>query len=1089
MSLDIANGVRINLSKVLTQSNVKANLLSVAALCQQGGTVLFTKHDSVHRDKDGVVVFVAPMVNGLYKLPAKPVSVVGANSAAGVVVGASSVMLGVAKSVKSNQLLHCRLGHISSSGLKKLHSADAVLGLESYKGHGGVGDDLCADCMIGKAHRESFDNHASIRSHAVRTLGRVHADLCGPLPLSRGGSQYMLVIIDEFTRHVSVFCIARKSDAAASIIQWCRQAAVLQGVPIVEFHTDGGGEFLSKELTSFFDKNGINATTTTRHTPQHNVIVERMSRTIMEGVRSMLHHAGASKLLWGEAVMAFVRIRNHTTIRAGTESTCEALWLPRQEKPNVGGMKVWGCDAFIHVPDALRTKLEDKSKSCMFLGYDEKKLAYRVMVVSTMTIYSSRDVRFDEEQFTQSRAFTDGVDSDDHEFNIDEVVDSNELRLVEMISRDEEAARIAAIDQVPIVDPVIVQSPSSSSSSPVSNSIFAPIAVVDPVVNGGGRQPLGVRVGTRIRRPTAKYGMVSDGDIGANSAEVVDDNGDMLSVYSALLTTATVDSVQSDPTTYEEVMACAEPERGYWLAAMTKELSMLDEFKTFEICQLPFGKHAISCKWVFKKKFDSDGKVKQYKARLVAKGHLQRLGENYNLTYAAVLHIKTLRILLSIVCVRDYELWQLDVPSAYLNATLTDEVYMKIPAGMQSSGCGSGGGVGGVVVVRLFKALYGIKQAPREWNAEFNNSIVSLGWIRCVSDSCLYVKKSRTGQMMYLPIFVDDVFPACAKVDSDEMMVDLRQLMTKYKIETIGNADVILGMRVRRDRVKGELTIDQQVYIRQLLTQNGMADCNHVASPEYVGEDESTKDCSLADASFGLESFGSIVGGLLYLTLVARPDMSHAVHKLSQSVSNPQVTDWLAVRRVLRYLKGTTHIGLVYRADRHASDTIVITPSYCDASYGGDRIDRKSTTGWLVSLNGNITNWSSKKQVTICLSSAEAEYMSVASVIQELLWMRMILGEMGEVQTDATVLHCDNQAAMAIASNDVDHSRTKHIDIRHHFVREHIASGAIRLVWVSTNDQSADILTKSLRRVQFITGRDRLVGPSLAHVGVGSMRQ
>ena len=225
-----------------------------------------------------------------------------------------------------------------------------------------------------------------------------------------------------------------------------------------------------------------------------------------------------------------------------------------------------------------------------------------------------------------------------------------------------------------------------------------------------------------------------------------------------------------------------------------------------------------------------------------------------------------------------------------------------------------------------------------------------------------------------------------------------------------------------------------------------------------------------------LRYYGSLIGALLYLSLSTRPDITQAVVRLSRHLKDPSLLHWTAAKRVLRYAKGTASMGLTFGGSASSSQQVCLGPVYCDADWAQDPADRRSTTGYITKINGGTVSWASKKQTTIALSSAEAEYMAAGAAVQEILWLRTLLSELGWRQEAATVLLCDNQAAIALASDDVHHARTKHIDVRHHFIREHAAAGAVKLEWVSTKEQQADILTKPLHTLPFTHLRSQVMG-------------
>jgi hypothetical protein len=533
-----------------------------------------------------------------------------------------------------------------------------------------------------------------------------------------------------------------------------------------------------------------------------------------------------------------------------------------------------------------------------------------------------------------------------------------------------------------------------------------------------------------------------------------------------------------DPKNYGEAMA--SPEAPKWMGAMDKESKSLAEHDTWVPCMLPVGKKAIGCRWVFKRKIDANGNVKVYKARLVAQGFTQIAAVDYTDTYAPVMHYKTLRLVLAIVAQKDYEFKQMDVPTAFLNATCKEELYMRLPPGMEKNHPPG-------TVCRLLRTLYGIKQAPREWNLELNSAIKALGYTRLTSDTCVYVKDSKTGNKIILPIFVDDMFPACHKDDLAEMIEDMGKLMVKYGIPTIDDADVVLGMRVTRDRMNRIIHLDQTVYTERLLAEYNMTECTIADTPAPTRSSNTKSAATMQqhiayDTDMGYRTkdgqyphYGNLVGSLMYASLSTRPDIAHATSMLSRALKDPKMEDWVAAKRVLRYLRGTTSLGLTFGYDG-LTDDIVLGSNFCDADWAGDLGDRRSMSGYVMKVAGAPIAWCSKKQPCVSRSSAESEYMAAGAAVCEIIWLRTLLRELGFEQKAATVLLCDNQPAIAIASNDVHHNRTKHIDIQHHFIREVIDRGQVTMKWVSSKDNEADILTKPLSGRIFLNIRTLLLG-------------
>jgi len=1124
LKLKVPGGDILSLSKVLTHEKLSRNLLSVGTMCDANNSVLFTKDEATVFDSNQKVILRAAREIGGTRMYAVEADVEIANSAAAINRSAE----------QEASLLHCQLGHLSISSMKKLADAKAVAGLPAKP----TVLDLCAGCVQGKGTREPFGRSMTERLKATRKLERVHVDLNGPLPESISGCKYMMLIVDEFTRKVWFFPLVRKADAAARIQTWCRMVTAQQGISIGEFHSDGGGEFVSNELLGFFKASGIHATTNVFNTPQHTGIVERMNRTILEKVLAVLMHANCCPMVWAEVARAIVYVHNRTVLRSGTKEVPEALWRPHPtDKPSIEGLRVLLCDAWVLVPAEKREgKFASKAELGIFVGYDEDRHGYRVLDVVTHQVTVSRDVTFDQEKFTQCDALVaqQGGHGTLKTFreDLERVSFDNEVRFVELISlrehqeaekrqaKESEATAVedeqkdmempqVDVDQ-PRADPDADQPskakgvrfvfngvpiaqieyagagkqpsavvPVSKAPTPAVRFLLGgvPVDEVDPEYKGSrvaaaapAPSPTGPHSGTRshhgIQKPAPhRLGMVAEGDLGAEGMSAEVKTTEQHSAYSTV-------EINDDPASFADAMA--SDDREHWLKAAKAELASMRKYGVWKRVPLPRGARPIGCKWVFRRKYDKDGNVSRYKARLVAQGFAQREGVDYFDTFAPVLHYKSLRVILALVATLDYVLLQMDVPTAFLNAECKEDVYMKPPPG----GLDDEDGAGDDTVCKLIKAIYGIKQAPREWNGNFHNAIIALGYTRCVADPCVYVKVSKTGRVMIIPIFVDDAFPSCHPDDEVELRADLKKLMDKYDIPHCDEAGVVLGMRITRDRKARTLKLDQEIYLMKLVAKHGMLECNPAQTPleERSSKSNEAEDSSKPEDSRWRDHYGSLVGALLYAALSTRPDIAYAASVMARSVSNPSHGDWLAAKRVLRYIKGTASIGLTFGSAMPCADGVTLAPSFCDADWAGDLHGRRSTTGLILKVNGCTVSWASKKQHTVSLSSAEAEYMAAGAATQEIIWLRGLLSELGFQQREPTVLQVDNQSAIAIASDDVHHARTKHIDIRHHFIRQHIVEGALQLRWVASAEQEADILTKPLGRVLFMKLRERLMG-------------
>lgn len=492
-----------------------------------------------------------------------------------------------------------------------------------------------------------------------------------------------------------------------------------------------------------------------------------------------------------------------------------------------------------------------------------------------------------------------------------------------------------------------------------------------------------------------------------------------------------------------------------WKEAINSELTSLKKNGTWELQPKPAGKNIVDCKWVFRIKRDDNGNIERYKARLVAKGYSQKKNFDYTDTYAPVARISTFRILLSIANHKKFSIHQMDVKTAFLNGSLKEEIYMCQPEGFEEGD--------GNMVCRLRKSLYGLKQAPRSWNEAFNSFVLNLGFQRSSYDCCLYWK--RCGNVtVYLLLYVDDILLMAN--DLGEVNRIKKQLSEKFEMIDMGEIKQFLGIKVERDEIREQIKISQPKYIDGLLKRFGMSDCRPVSTPmepklkfERQEGEQLTK-----------HPYKELVGCLSYLMLSTRPDISAAVNTFSRYQASPTDEHWNHLKRILRYLKGTREVGLVYRRHEDAEPLI----GYADADWGNDGEDRRSISGFTFQIYGATVSWTTRKQNTVALSSTEAEYVSLNQATCEAIWLRNLLGEFGVSLNEPVKIFEDNQSCIRISEEPRDHRRMKHVDIKFHFIRECIQNKIIQPVYISTKEQVADIFTKGLPAGPFKHFREKL---------------
>ncbi|XP_073811779.1 uncharacterized protein [Musca autumnalis] len=500
-----------------------------------------------------------------------------------------------------------------------------------------------------------------------------------------------------------------------------------------------------------------------------------------------------------------------------------------------------------------------------------------------------------------------------------------------------------------------------------------------------------------------------------------------------------------DPFTLEE--AFKDMDAKQWRQAMKSEYQSLMQNNTWTLVNLPPGVKPIKCKWVIKRKRDERGNVIKHKARLVIKGCSQKQGIDFQETYSPVVRYASMRYLLSIAAQFNLDIEQMDAVTAFLQGELDEEIFMEPPEGIEGDFVGK--------VCRLNKAIYGLKQASRQWNKKLDAALKSLNLRQSNMDPCIYYNISGP-KIFFIAVYVDDIL-IFSNNDAFKDKVK-SELQRSFSMKDLGAAKNCVGLHITRNRDKGEIYVDQTIHVNEFLRRFNMAECKPISTPFDINV--KLKKPDFKSSISGNIPYQEAIGCLLYLVQGTRPDLAYAINYLSKFNDCFDNTHWSAVKRVFRYLKGTKNAALVFKKN----DNGLQIRGFCDADYAGDVSDRRSCTGYVFMQQGPIS-WNSKRQATVALSTTEADYMAMSAAVQEAEWLRQFQKEFfGRVCRDTILLQCDNRSAINLANTEAYHARTKHIDVRHHFVRDKIDEGHIELQYESSENMVADFLTKPLSK-------------------------
>lgn len=448
--------------------------------------------------------------------------------------------------------------------------------------------------------------------------------------------------------------------------------------------------------------------------------------------------------------------------------------------------------------------------------------------------------------------------------------------------------------------------------------------------------------------------------------------------------------------------------------------------------------------------------MERFKARLVAQGFSQRPGWDFDETFAPTVRLSVIRAILAIVAVEDLECDSLDITTAYLNATLDEEIYMKPPEGFEQYTKD-----GHLLYCLLLKALYGLKQGGRQWYLKFSSVMKEMGFTRVKSESCVYVWKRGESDRVIVPSYVDDLFVAAK--DSARKEQVKKELSRHFQLRDLGPIKHYLGIHITRDRSKRTLSLSQRQYCIDMLEECGLLDCNPVATPMRPGLHLSTDNSPTTDAEkeqMKFYQFPRMVGKVMYLAQASRPDITWTAHQLACFNSNPGMAHVRAMKYLVRYIAGTINYKITYGPTPHPADFITSS----DADYAGERNSGRSTSGYVVMMAGGAVSSSAKLQTRVTYSTTESEFIAGNSASREITFFRFTSEDLGYKITLPRPLAMDNQSAIKAAKNPEYGGRMKHLNPINLGFRESVEKGEVAPYYISTDDMAANILTKSLDR-------------------------
>ncbi|KAJ0542271.1 putative RNA-directed DNA polymerase [Helianthus annuus] len=1028
-----------HLKNVLHVPKIKRHLLSVQKFCHDNN-VYFEFHSTFFAVKDKsthTTLLTGPSDGGLYTIrfpSAQPLPRVAFSTYRA-----------------STTTWHQRLGHphaqLFSSMLSSFHLPVSDKNF----------DFNCSSCLVGKSsklHLLSSDYHSS------HVLDLVFCDVWGPSGVSSfDGHNYFLLCVDHFSKYMWLFPLKRKSEVFETFKRFVTMAERQFSTKVKSVQTDWGGEF--RNLSSFFASIGIIHRLSCPHTSEQNGTVERRHRHVVETGLTLMAQAHVPQRFWHFAYDTAVYLINRMPSR--NISPFEHLF---KHKPNFSFLRVFGCLCFPYLRPYNPHKMDLRSTPCIFLGYSTSHHGYRCFDPESDRIYIARHVRFIEHVFPFSKQTSNTSPVPDPTPYVSAYPTPDLSTTTQPTPPPQSSPTLNSPPQPPDSTP-------PSSNQPTSTPPTPPPPPPPP-----SPPPPPPPAYTYSRKPTHSSTTSAFDQYSTNQAAPIPpssptppppsstttrtrppnlrSNPKQTKPYNASFHTSTA---ESEPTTF--TVANADPN---WRKAMAEEYSSLMRHGTWTLVPYDPRSNVVDCKWVYRLKKDQHGCVQRYKARLVAKGFHQQHGIDYTETFSPVVKATTIRVVLSLAVQHKWPLRQLDVQTAFLYGDLKETVYLKQPPGFVDPRYPNH-------VCRLRKSLYGLKQAPRAWFHRLSSALLALGFKGSNTDPSLFVY-CASDTVLYMLVYVDDIILTGNKPEAIDHVV--RRLGSTFDIKDMGPLSYFLGISVTRK--DGDLHLSQQNYIKELLARANLSHAKPVSSPCTTSAMLSVGDSDPFDDPV---KYRQLVGALQYVTLT-RPDITFAVNKVCQFMHSPTVNHWAAVKRILRYLLGTVDHTLLFSQSSttvlHAYTDAAFNSlsAFSDADWAGCPDDRRSTGGYAIYLGSNLVSWSARKQKTVSRSSTESEYKALADAVAELTWLETLLRELRVPIRSSPNLWCDNLGATYLSANPIFHARTKHVEVDFHFVRERVAQGKLKVQFISTKDQLADVFTKPLPADRFLYLKSKL---------------
>ena len=943
--------------------------------------------------------------------------------------------------------IHARFNHCGKHRLRKMFDVTDGLGdpppnIDDFSTH------TCPACLEGAHTRTPF---AKRHSHEYTYFGeRLSSDLCGPFPKSVDGFTYALCVVDSYSKYCAVYLLKSKSseEVLSAFKEFLNDHKEhLKHGKKVTWHTDNGGEFMSHDLDEFCNEFAVARSFSVPYAPPQNAQAERMWRTLLEPTRVMLTQARIHDVFWSYAIRHACQCHNVMPSHTLPHTPWQML---TGSKPDVSKFRAWGCLVWYLIPDHERdSKISPRAWPAVHLGFDPNRNGYLVYIPNKNRITTGYHVVFQEHRFLQV--------TPTHVTGLPRI--PKPLKRPQMLYKEPRDQRQPAPPALPPTRDRGSNDDDRADDDDDDNGVHDPRDHDDRPTRVGTYGPPPPRA---TRNPNPNYANVIIDDVMNHSFAIK------------------IGDASSDipiPKSYDE--AVASHLRPRWIAAMEKEIASLIKHDTWELVsidEVPRDRKVVKSRFVYTIKYNRDGTIERFKARFVACGYSQVEGFDYSETFSATLRSTSFRLLMAIAAGKKLTVEHYDVTSAFTQSKIDAEIYVEAPPGNFTSKDSKGR----PKVLKLRKALYGTKQASKLWQDTLVNHLTkNMGFTRLTYDPCLFIKH-KDEHVMIVGVYVDDVVLAH---DSPELMSWFTRKFTGpdgFNASHLGKLKWFLGMAVDQHS-DGSITVHQSQYIDKMLNRFIPSHSSSTRAHTMPCDPESFQRLTTSRSPVDKEKasklpYLELVGSLLYLSTMTRPDIAYHLSVLCSYMHDPSVDCYAAAIDLLLYVAHTKHYHLRYGGGTSAPEGLAHAKeissnhgfvAYSDSSWHKPNELGYNMFGYVVFMFGGPVAFAAKRLKVVAHSSAEAEYAASSYASKEVAFVRNVCSELELGLSGPVCLAVDNEAAIKIAHNRGVTGRTKHFMDAIHYVRHMIDHLLIKVRYVSTHHQLADGFTKPLGKTLF----------------------